>query len=134
MFLSPFFRVRNGFNFENQKNSQKITVIIYSSSCLLYLTCLFRQGPSIFSIYLGYCVQNALLEFVRVVKAKEQVVAGKLYHLTLEANDVGNKKIYEVKVWVKPWMNFKQLQEFKHVEGGTSSDLSVKQGNGSFYV
>nr|APR64354.1 hypothetical protein [Populus tomentosa] len=72
--------------------------------------------------------ENALLEFVRVVKAKEQVVAGKLYHLTLEANDVGNKKIYEVKVWVKPWMNFKQLQEFKHVEGGTSSDLGVKQG------
>jgi len=106
-------------------------VIIYSSSCLLYLMCLFRQGPS---IYLGYCLQNALLEFVRVVKAKEQVVAGKLYHLTLEANDAGNKKIYEVKVWVKPWMNFKQLQEFKHVEGGTSSDLGVKQGNGSFYV
>ncbi|KAG6769052.1 hypothetical protein POTOM_024667 [Populus tomentosa] len=72
--------------------------------------------------------ENALLEFVRVVKAKEQVVAGKLYHLTLEANDAGNKKIYEVKVWVKPWMNFKQLQEFKHVEGGTSSDLGVKQG------
>jgi hypothetical protein len=42
--------------------------------------------------------------------------------------------MYEVKVWVKPWMNFKQLQEFKHVEGGTSSDLGVKQGNGSFYV
>ncbi|XP_011040718.1 PREDICTED: cysteine proteinase inhibitor-like isoform X1 [Populus euphratica] len=76
--------------------------------------------------------ENALLEFVRVVKAKEQVVAGKLYHLTLEANDAGNKKIYEVKVWVKPWMNFKQLQEFKHVEGGTSSDLGVKQdGHGS---
>ncbi|XP_011041371.1 PREDICTED: cysteine proteinase inhibitor 6-like [Populus euphratica] len=70
--------------------------------------------------------ENAILEFVRVLKAKEQVVAGKLYHLTLEAIDAGNNKMYEVKVWVKPWMNFKQLQEFKHVEGGTSSDLGVK--------
>jgi len=67
-----------------------------------------------------------------VLKAKEQVVAGKLYHLTVEATDAGNNKMYEVKVWVKPWMNFKQLQEFKHVEGGTSSDLGVKPGNGSF--
>ena len=58
-------------------------------------------------------VQNGLLEFDRVLKAKEQVVAGKLYHLTLEAIDGGKKKVYEAKVWVKPWMNFKQLQEFK---------------------
>lgn len=48
-----------------------------------------------------------------MLKAKEQVVAGKLYHLTLEAIDGGKKKVYEAKVWVKPWMNFKQLQEFK---------------------
>ncbi|XP_065851679.1 cysteine proteinase inhibitor 6-like [Euphorbia lathyris] len=62
--------------------------------------------------------QNALLEFVKVLKVKEQVVAGKLYHLILEA-----------KVWVKPWMNFKQLEEIKHGEGGlsfTPSDLGVK--------
>ncbi|XP_038719057.1 cysteine proteinase inhibitor 6-like isoform X2 [Tripterygium wilfordii] len=75
--------------------------------------------------------ENALLEFARVLKAKEQVVAGKMYHLTLEAMDAGKKKIYEAKVWVKPWINFKQLQEFKHAEGGpsfTTSDLGVKQG------
>ncbi|XP_022967919.1 cysteine proteinase inhibitor A-like [Cucurbita maxima] len=57
--------------------------------------------------------ENGLLEFERVLKAKEQVVSGKLYHLTLEAIDGGMKKVYEAKVWVKPWMNFKQLQEFK---------------------
>ncbi|KAL2480805.1 Cysteine proteinase inhibitor 6 [Abeliophyllum distichum] len=28
--------------------------------------------------------ENSLLEFARVVKAKEQVVAGKIYHLSLE--------------------------------------------------
>ncbi|XP_004307209.1 PREDICTED: cysteine proteinase inhibitor 12 [Fragaria vesca subsp. vesca] len=81
--------------------------------------------------------QNGMLEFVRVVKAKEQVVAGTLHHLVVEAIDGGKKKLYEAKVWVKPWLNFKQVQEFKHagepetVSGTpsfTSSDLGVKQG------
>ncbi|KAJ8759838.1 hypothetical protein K2173_009939 [Erythroxylum novogranatense] len=79
--------------------------------------------------------QNAFLEFVRVLKAKEQVVAGKLYHLTLEAVDAGKKVVCEAKVWVKPWKNFMQLQEFKHAQGGarfTSSDLGTKQdGHGT---
>nr|WFP52521.1 cystatin [Aristotelia chilensis] len=73
--------------------------------------------------------ENSLLEFARVLKAKEQVVAGTMYHLTLEAIDAGKKKIYEAKVWVKPWMNFKQLQEFKHAQDGpsvTTSNLGVK--------
>ncbi|XP_027349764.1 cysteine proteinase inhibitor 6-like [Abrus precatorius] len=74
--------------------------------------------------------ENAFLEFAKVLKAKEQVVAGKIYYLTLEAIDAGKKKIYEAKIWVKPWMNFKQLQEFKcaHViPPFRSSDLGVKQ-------
>ncbi|CAL5196511.1 unnamed protein product [Lathyrus oleraceus] len=58
--------------------------------------------------------QNSLLEFTRVVKAREQVVAGTLHHLTLEAVDAGEKKIYEAQVWVKPWLNFKELKDFKH--------------------
>uniref|UniRef100_A0A7N1A6S8 Cysteine proteinase inhibitor n=1 Tax=Kalanchoe fedtschenkoi TaxID=63787 RepID=A0A7N1A6S8_KALFE len=78
--------------------------------------------------------QNSLLTFGRVVKAKQQVVAGMMYYLTLEAMDTGKKKLYEAKVWVKPWMNFKQLQEFKHACEGrgssvTSSDLVRKQGH-----
>ncbi|XP_010520100.1 PREDICTED: cysteine proteinase inhibitor 6 [Tarenaya hassleriana] len=74
--------------------------------------------------------ENALLEFARVVKAKEQVVAGTLHHLTLEVIEAGKKKLYEAKVWVKPWMNFKELQEFKHAGDSpsiTSSDLGVKK-------
>lgn len=55
------------------------------------------------------------------MKAKEQVVAGKTYHLTLEAIDGGKKKIYEAKVWVKPWINFKQLQEFKQAHDNSLS-------------
>ncbi|XP_073016630.1 cysteine proteinase inhibitor 6 [Primulina eburnea] len=80
--------------------------------------------------------ENSLFELARVVKAKEQVVAGTMHHLTLEILDAGKKKIYEAKVWVKPWMNFKELQEFRHVEdvpAFTSSDLGVKkdeQGSG----
>nr|5ELU_A Chain A, SUMO-Affirmer-S2B3 [synthetic construct] len=70
--------------------------------------------------------ENALLEFVRVVKAKEQVDLTRfpvttMYYLTLEAKDGGKKKLYEAKVWVKGYLleelkhNFKELQEFKPV-------------------
>ncbi|KAH6836976.1 cystatin A [Perilla frutescens var. hirtella] len=59
--------------------------------------------------------QNALLEFKKVSNVKEQVVAGTMYYITLEAADGGSNKVYEAKVWVKPWMNFKEVQEFKQV-------------------
>ena len=77
-------------------------------------------------------MQNALLEFAKVLKAKEQVVAGTIYLLTLEVIDAGKKKVYEAKVWVKPWMNFKQLQEFKQandVPSFSQSDLGAEHGN-----
>ncbi|KAF5816513.1 putative Cystatin domain-containing protein [Helianthus annuus] len=63
--------------------------------------------------------QNTLLEFGKVLNAKEQIVAGKLCYITLEATDGGVKKTYEAKVWVKPWENFKELQEFKPVDAAT---------------
>ncbi|XP_038879548.1 cysteine proteinase inhibitor A-like [Benincasa hispida] len=63
--------------------------------------------------------ENALLEFSKVVKVKEQVVSGTLYHITLEASEGGQKKVYEAKIWVKQWENFKQLQEFKLVGDGS---------------
>ncbi|RID63885.1 hypothetical protein BRARA_E02850 [Brassica rapa] len=76
--------------------------------------------------------ENALLEFARVVKAKEQVVAGTMHHLTLEIVEAGKKKLYEAKVWVKPWLNFKELQEFKPASDGspsiTPADLGCKKG------
>lgn len=83
-------------------------------------------------VHFEWCsLKNALLEFARVVKAQEQVVAGTMHHLTIEAIDAGKKKIYEAKIWVKPWMNFKELHEFKHagdVPAFTSADLGVKRG------
>lgn len=60
-------------------------------------------------------MQNSMLEFGSVVNTKEQVVAGTIYYITLEATDGGKKKTFEAKVWVKPWMNFKEVQEFKPV-------------------
>lgn len=59
--------------------------------------------------------ENAMLEFVKVVNTKQQVVAGTVYYLTIEATEAGQKKLFEAKVWVKPWMNFKEVQEFKPV-------------------
>jgi hypothetical protein len=55
------------------------------------------------------------------VKAKTQVVAGTMYYLTIEVKDGEVNKLYEAKVWEKPWENFKQLQEFKPVEEGASA-------------
>ncbi|KAL3752217.1 hypothetical protein ACJRO7_012949 [Eucalyptus globulus] len=59
--------------------------------------------------------QNGLLELRKVVNVKQQVVSGMMYYVTLEAADGGVKKVYDAKIWVKPWMNFKSLQEFKLV-------------------
>ncbi|KAJ1407945.1 Proteinase inhibitor I25, cystatin, conserved site [Sesbania bispinosa] len=67
-------------------------------------------------------MQNAVLEFVKVVNAKEQVVAGMMYYITLEAKDGERKKVYEAKVWVKPWLNFKELQEFNLIGDAPSVD------------
>ncbi|KAJ3669213.1 hypothetical protein LUZ60_011163 [Juncus effusus] len=65
---------------------------------------------------------NEVLEFVRVVKVKKQVVSGTMHHLTIEASDeTKTMKLYEAKVWEKPWMNFKELSEMKHLGDSTSS-------------
>ncbi|KAG6630762.1 hypothetical protein CIPAW_13G042500 [Carya illinoinensis] len=55
------------------------------------------------------------MEFGRVVEAKQQVVSGTMYHITLEATDGGKKKVYEAKIWEKPWLNFKELQQFNFI-------------------
>nr|GLL43283.1 cysteine proteinase inhibitor A-like [Ipomoea trifida]GMD71409.1 cysteine proteinase inhibitor A-like [Ipomoea batatas] len=58
---------------------------------------------------------NANLEFGKVVNVKRQVVSGTMHYITLEAADGGQKKVYEAKVWDKPWENFKEVQEFNLV-------------------
>nr|4LZI_A Chain A, Multicystatin [Solanum tuberosum] len=66
--------------------------------------------------------QNAHLEFVENLNVKKQVVAGMLYYITFAATDGGKKKIYETKIWVKVWENFKKVVEFKLV-GDDSAKL-----------
>ncbi|KAK4719724.1 hypothetical protein R3W88_018062 [Solanum pinnatisectum] len=67
--------------------------------------------------------EKAHLEFVEVLNVKEQVVAGMMYYITLAATDAGKKKIYEAKIWVKEWEDFKKVVEFKLV-----GDDSAKTG------
>eukprot|EP00271_Cylindrocystis_brebissonii_P010285 TRINITY_DN26437_c0_g1_i1.p1 TRINITY_DN26437_c0_g1~~TRINITY_DN26437_c0_g1_i1.p1 ORF type:complete len:107 (-),score=17.37 TRINITY_DN26437_c0_g1_i1:637-957(-) len=68
--------------------------------------------------------QNAKLEFGKIVDAKQQVVAGTVHILTIEATAEGRANRYEAKVWTKPWENFKSLEEFKHLGPAlTGSDL-----------
>ncbi|KAL9257768.1 Cysteine proteinase inhibitor-like protein [Drosera capensis] len=80
-----------------------------------------KRMSSVFKFQLSFAyghifsVLNSLLEFKKVVNTKQQVVAGTMYYITLEATDGGKKKVYEAKVWVKPWMNFKEVQEFKYL-------------------
>lgn len=66
-------------------------------------------------------MQNALLEFEKVVKLKQQVVAGMMYYITIQVNEGGAKKMYEAKVWEQPWMDFKKLMEFRPAEGASAS-------------
>ncbi|QCE04283.1 cathepsin F [Vigna unguiculata] len=69
--------------------------------------------------------QNGVLEFVRVISAKQQVVSGILYYITLEAKDGETKKVYKTKVWVREWLNPKEVQEFNLV---TDSAIETKDG------
>ncbi|KAF7075876.1 hypothetical protein CFC21_080609 [Triticum aestivum] len=61
---------------------------------------------------------NALLEFQKVVKVKQQVVEGMMYYITIEVDEGWAKKLYEAKVWDRPWLdsNPRQLSEFKPAE------------------
>ncbi|KAG8371055.1 hypothetical protein BUALT_Bualt13G0047100 [Buddleja alternifolia] len=72
--------------------------------------------------------QNALLEFKKVTNVKEQVVAGTMYYITIEVADGGKKKVYEAKVWVKPWMNFKK---FRNSSSLATLDLLRRFNNSS---
>ncbi|GAB2218445.1 hypothetical protein Droror1_Dr00001668 [Drosera rotundifolia] len=50
------------------------------------------EGLASFAVDQHNTKQNALLEFKRVVNAKEQVVACSMYYITLEATDGGKSK------------------------------------------
>ncbi|KAJ7527609.1 hypothetical protein O6H91_16G088200 [Diphasiastrum complanatum] len=58
---------------------------------------------------------NAGLVYSKVVHAQSQVVAGSMFHLTVEALHEEKPKLFHAKVWTKPWENHISLQEFKPV-------------------
>ena len=56
--------------------------------------------------------KNSLnLQFVKVLNATSQVVAGAIYEGDVETSD----GVYHVKLWSRPWLNAYELQEFKKV-------------------
>ncbi|KAM0902272.1 hypothetical protein ACQ4PT_019334 [Festuca glaucescens] len=73
--------------------------------------------------------QGSALEFVRVVNAKRQVVAGTMHDLMLEVVDAGKKSLYKAKVWVKPWENFKAVVEFSHAGESQSESSFASDGS-----
>lgn len=91
----------------------KIFVI---SSFLFYFDDVLWYPPVILNLF-----QNALLKLEKIVNVREQTVAGKIYYITLEALDGDQKKVYEAKVWVKPWEKFKEVQWFKPVADAPST-------------
>ncbi|KAL0453251.1 UNVERIFIED_CONTAM: Cysteine proteinase inhibitor 3 [Sesamum latifolium] len=62
--------------------------------------------------------QNTFLEFARVVEAKEQVVAGKMYHLTLEVVDgdlaVKHSKFYVLDFNVSYYYNEEEFMPLEY--------------------
>ncbi|KAG8085564.1 hypothetical protein GUJ93_ZPchr0010g10556 [Zizania palustris] len=72
--------------------------------------------------------QGAALEFARLVNAKRQVVTGTLHDLTLEVVDSGKKSLYSAKVWVKPWLDFKSVVEFRHIGDSQSQSSTAADG------
>jgi hypothetical protein len=89
---------------------------------------------------LSFPTQNVLVEFENIVKVKQQIVAGSMYYITIQVNEVGAKKLYEATVWEKSWENFKQLMEFKSVEDdattmtGGIEDVPMGRENDLHYV
>uniref|UniRef100_A0A453MBU1 Cysteine proteinase inhibitor n=1 Tax=Aegilops tauschii subsp. strangulata TaxID=200361 RepID=A0A453MBU1_AEGTS len=64
-------------------------------------------------------LQNTQLELEKVVKVKEQAVAGRLYYITIQVDEGGAKKLYEAKVLEQLWLDVKKLVEFKPAEGAS---------------
>uniref|UniRef100_A0A0E0DRB7 Cysteine proteinase inhibitor n=1 Tax=Oryza meridionalis TaxID=40149 RepID=A0A0E0DRB7_9ORYZ len=43
--------------------------------------------------------------------------------------DSGKKSLYSAKVWVKPWLDFKAVVEFRHVGDSQSQSATAADGN-----
>ena len=59
------------------------------------------------------------MELEKVVKVKEQAIAGRLYYITIQVDEGGAKKLYKAKVLEQLWLDVKKLLEFKPAEGAS---------------
>ncbi|XP_057533335.1 cysteine proteinase inhibitor A-like [Amaranthus tricolor] len=60
--------------------------------------------------------KKACLKFENALKAEQEMVAGMLYYIDVEASDGGPIPFvgkYEAKVFVEEWNNIMKLEEFK---------------------
>ncbi|CAM9003456.1 unnamed protein product [Rhodiola kirilowii] len=60
-------------------------------------------------------LRGARLQFGRVIKGEQQVVAGMNYRLILAANSDGKPGKYEAVLYVRPWEKFRKLTSFRSV-------------------
>lgn len=70
-------------------------------------------------------LQNVEMEFVRVVKAFHQVVAGSLHFLTVEVLQGGETKYYEARVYSRPWEDKVKLEGFRPTKKPSSPKNSA---------
>lgn len=73
--------------------------------------------------------ENAVtkLSFSKLLRAQQQVVAGTMYHLTVEVLKSGEAEVWEAKVWIKPWEKFKALQEFKFLRKASADGEKIEK-------
>jgi hypothetical protein len=60
-------------------------------------------------------LQNAAVEFERLLKVRHQVVAGSLHYFTIEAKEGDARKLYKAIVWESAWEKYRGLEDFKPV-------------------
>ncbi|CAI9782880.1 unnamed protein product [Fraxinus pennsylvanica] len=72
---------------------------------------------------------KSLSNRILLLAALSEVVAGKLYYLSLWVIDRGREKIYDANFMVKLWINSQQLQEFKHAHHVSSFMKASKVGD-----
>ncbi|CAO2177870.1 unnamed protein product [Urochloa humidicola] len=56
---------------------------------------------------------SSQLEFEKLVKVREQLVAGILHYFTIKAKDGEATKLYEAQVYECPWEDIMELKDFK---------------------
>ncbi|KAM0824179.1 hypothetical protein ACQ4PT_070380 [Festuca glaucescens] len=62
---------------------------------------------------------NAAVEFERLLKVRQQVVAGRLHYFIIEAKEGEARKLYKAIVWERAWEKYRGLRDFKPVGNTT---------------